>query len=821
MKKLVFLILLINHFLVAYDQIIKNTSPQLIEKVYLHTDRTYYYPGDYIWFKAYLIDAFNGMLTDHSENLHVELISPPEEIISGRIIKLQGGLGNGDFKLPGNLSPGRYRLRAYTNYMRNYSDLIFFNKEINIITSSAGSPEPGESKKGEQGSIELDFFPESGSLVDNVPSVVAFKAVDAEAKGCDVTGTVYSSSGEMVTMFRSVHLGMGSFELKPVPGLSYYAVVKDTNNTEIRSELPKSFSSGVTLSASVINDKELSVIVRTNDQTLPIVKGKDLLLAVLVRKEVVKTIIIRINSLSNNLILPADDLPDGIVMLTLMTQENLPLAERLIFIQHEHNLNVNIQPDKTVYKQRDPVSVRVSISGDSIDQQTAFLSFTAAESNFTDNIKEYRTTIASWFFLESDIRGTVEGPSYYFDTSNPGRLKDLDLLLLTQGWRDFSWKTDTTEYFSPETGFFVSGRLRKINRDKPLTDPKIHITIFQEDNIINETIPTDSSGRFYLGNIDISGDARIVASSVDRNGNPNGLLLLDSMNYIPAEISGYLPASGIVKKEDAMTFIQEEAVREKEFLMTQEYETKESVRKKYKLTDTIPIAEVTITAQKPKDIQVAKIESIRSIYGGEPDNEVIVTAAMESLHAPELLIGTPGVYVTGQAGSYSILFHREMAFGGMSKIKPLLVVDGIKHDLSYLNLLPVSIIDRIDVLKSIGKTAVYGLDGSNGVISVITRSGNRMTKESESVKHTVNTRFSGYDSPRNFYSPRHDPATRSYSPDLRTTLFWKPDISLQTGKELLLNYFNADNSSEIRIIVEGITSTGIPVTSTAEYQITD
>ena len=138
-----------------------------------------------------------------------------------------------------------------------------------------------------------------------------------------------------------------------------------------------------------------------------------------------------------------------------------------------------------------------------------------------------------------------------------------------------------------------------------------------------------------------------------------------------------------------------------------------------------------------------------------------------------------------------------------------------------LSILPVSMIDRIDVLKSIGKTAVYGLDGNFGVISVITRSGNRLNKYYEPAKYTVNTRFSGYDSPRIFYSPRHDPAQPSFNPDLRNTLFWKPDLSLQSGKELLLNYFNADNSSAIRIIVEGITSTGIPVTSTAEYQITD
>ena len=114
-------------------------SLKIIEKVYLHTDRTYYYPGNDIWFKAYLIDAYDRSLSDLSRNLHVELISPSGGIISDRIIRLDGGLGNGDFRLPDSLSSGRYRLRAYTNYMRNFSDQIFFNKEINIIASASAT----------------------------------------------------------------------------------------------------------------------------------------------------------------------------------------------------------------------------------------------------------------------------------------------------------------------------------------------------------------------------------------------------------------------------------------------------------------------------------------------------------------------------------------------------------------------------------------------------------------------------------------------------------------------------------------------------------
>ena len=114
----------------AYD------SLRVIEKVYLHIDRESYYPGDDIWFKAYLIDATDRLLTNNSMNLHVELISPDLKIIDSHVVRLDNGLGNGDFHLSEKIQSGRYRLRAYTNYMRNFGDQLFFTKEITIINSS-------------------------------------------------------------------------------------------------------------------------------------------------------------------------------------------------------------------------------------------------------------------------------------------------------------------------------------------------------------------------------------------------------------------------------------------------------------------------------------------------------------------------------------------------------------------------------------------------------------------------------------------------------------------------------------------------------------
>jgi len=193
----------------AYD------SLRVIEKVYLHVDRDSYFAGEDIWFKAYLIDALDRLLTNHSSNLHVDLISPSSKIISGRIIRLEGGLGNGDFKLPDDLRSGRYKLRAYTNYMRNFSDSLFFSKEIIVINSNDEKDKISDEVKYVENKIRLCFFPEGGSLVDNVSSIVAFKATNSLGKGCDISGKIYSSNGDLITTFISTHLGMGSFFLRP------------------------------------------------------------------------------------------------------------------------------------------------------------------------------------------------------------------------------------------------------------------------------------------------------------------------------------------------------------------------------------------------------------------------------------------------------------------------------------------------------------------------------------------------------------------------------------------------------------------------------
>ncbi len=820
MRKTILLLITINFFISGYSQMIKDTlqtnktyslrmlgqtnkdSSVFIEKVYMYTDRSYYYPGDDIWFKAYLIDAMDHLLTDHSSNLHVELISPSLKIISVRIIRLDSGLGNGDFKLPDSIKSGRYKLRAYTNYMRNFSEQLFFTKTINVINPNDKQNGIPDTIKYVENNNRISFFPEGGSLVDNVSSIVAFKAENSLGKGCDVTGKIYSSAGDLITTFRSIHLGMGTFFLRPIPGLSYYSIFRGADSIDVRTELPKSFSAGVILGVLINENNEFLITTKTNTKTLSLISEQDLLLTFSRQKEIIKTMRFKVNAPVTNFILPTDDLPDGILMLTLTTPEDLPLSERLVYIQRDTTSKIIIETDKLLYSKREPVSLKISLSGDSTVERKGNVSLAVVNKSLTENTSPFPRTISSWFLLESDVRGIVEDPSYYFDPSNPDRFRDLDLLLRTQGWRDFAWKYEKT-YFPPENGFTVSGRLRRYYVNKAIEGSRVSIGIFGNKSSFLTSVPVDSTGRFSLSGIDITGEARLIVTGIGKKNRMQGELYLDSVLYMSPKVSDSLsPVSILVEKKWSS--------------LKNYYEINEALKKKYKLSDTINLGEVNIIAERHKDIQTVKIESSRVMYG-KPDNEVKITQDMMSYpYLMDILRGhVAGVVVTGSYPNYQIIIR---GLGSINETgPPLVLVDGNPASLDDLVTMPIPAVDRIDVLKSVGSASIFGMRGSNGVINIITRAGGWAYVP---VKYSVNHRFSGYSASRIFYSPQHlSDSDSAYEPDLRSTLFWQPDIILEGNKKTILNFYNGDNLSIIDIIAEGITTTGVPVTGKTEYEI--
>ncbi len=120
------------------DRFQKYQDDYVQEKVYLHTDKPYYAAGEEIWFKTYVLNAKTMGASFKSNLLYVELLDTDNKLKKRIKIALSAGTGWGNFSLADTLRDGNYRIRAYTNWMRNFDAGFYYDhtfKVGNIRTS--------------------------------------------------------------------------------------------------------------------------------------------------------------------------------------------------------------------------------------------------------------------------------------------------------------------------------------------------------------------------------------------------------------------------------------------------------------------------------------------------------------------------------------------------------------------------------------------------------------------------------------------------------------------------------------------------------------
>lgn len=107
-------------------------ASRLEEKIYIHMDKPYYYPGEMMWFKAYFNYRYPEKRDSMSRTMYVELISPHKKIVKSQIVRVDNGFAHSNWVVTDTLSAGTYWLRAYTNLNRNF-DKDYFVKPIPIL----------------------------------------------------------------------------------------------------------------------------------------------------------------------------------------------------------------------------------------------------------------------------------------------------------------------------------------------------------------------------------------------------------------------------------------------------------------------------------------------------------------------------------------------------------------------------------------------------------------------------------------------------------------------------------------------------------------
>jgi hypothetical protein len=776
----------------------KRKSPD-IEKIYLHTDRSTYFVGEDLWYKAYNVRAFNNVLFDNSNILYVELISPDSKIVARKKTNLEMGLGRGDFILADSLGvkPGRYQIRAYTNWDRNFGEDFVFKKDIEIFDVFNEAPKPSVVQSntavinavttGVQNTVKVDFFPEGGSLLENVASIVGFKAVDSNGNPIDVKGEVYDSDNELVTSFASPHDGMGRFQIIPIGGKQYYAKIKTPAGAELRVEVPKASKQGYLLSFRAFRGKNI-ISINTNPETLS--KNPNAVLTVVCKAKGISYLETpqTLTETSLSFELAKDKTPEGISQITLYDSNSKPQSERLVYIEKERDFDVKIVTDKANYMPNEKATINVSSISKTGLAKSASFSLSVTDMNGAVEDKDFSTNICSYFLMESDIRGKIYNPAYYFDTSNLKRLEHLDDLLLTQGWRDFLWKTDPIATdninYTAEKGITISGKVKQLLGDKPLVNNNMTLALMNKKhfNFFNAT--TDADGVYKFENLMFSGKTTMYLNSRNEKGKFRGEIMPFPIEQPPINVS--------FKSE---TGSWSEATKG----------IVETVFKKFTAFGVKPeniLNEVTVSAKK---------KSGRPSMLGLPELSYVAdggTARFTDIY--QLIEQTiPGTTVDGD----SVRFTRYE--GG-----PLFIIDGTevidKLQVGYI--LPADVV-KIDAVRGTQATTFYGNAAANGVIA-ITTNGNSGKSKKETF-HSIKQDLEGFYTARVFYVPNPE----KLNPDLdsqtsvRNTLYWNPFVHPDKTGNVSVSYFNTKVETKVKVALEGITGNGIPVVEKAYYTI--
>ena len=199
------------------------------EKIFVHTDKSTYLPGEIIWFKIYNVDAGVHKPISLSKVVYIDVLDHGQNAVLQAKIAMKNGVGSGSLYIPVSLNSGNYRLRGYTNWMKNFSPDYYFDKTILIVNPLRT---PDAVARQTQAGYDVQFFPEGGNLISGITSKIAFKVTTPNGAGLDTyKGFIVDGHNDTVARFEPLKFGIGSFIFSPVVNNTYKAIIKTARVT--------------------------------------------------------------------------------------------------------------------------------------------------------------------------------------------------------------------------------------------------------------------------------------------------------------------------------------------------------------------------------------------------------------------------------------------------------------------------------------------------------------------------------------------------------------------------------------------------------------
>lgn len=787
------------------------------EKLYLQLDKPYYCAGETVWFKGYLLNAVTLSYPRPTRFIYVELVDKRDSVLRRiKVIENWNGFHN-NLNLPRNLPSGHYLLRGYTQWMQNEDEAFFFKKVIPIVnpaphaiadTLSDGSSPVKTLSSTEhpitttdlqqttvhtsetadnQDDFDIQFFPEGGHLLPLGAQVVAFKAIGTDGLSVEVTGKVFDSAGRFVTELASIHKGMGRFSLTPQYGQRYYAEVTAQNGTIRKVELPEVERSGCSL--TVANWRRLLCYMSATPDLDP----ERLAIMILCRGKILASEEFRKNEWFKEI--DTDYLLPGICHILVVDRvAKIPLADRLFFIRDKQPARVSVAASRKHIAARKEIALDITITN---------YRGVPAEGRFAVSVTDHdlvrqepwEENIQSYLLMSSDLKGHIEDPAYYFKDNDPQTDYKLDLLMLTQGWTRFDIKKVLLDIYPehphpPEVTQKFTGTISGLS-GKQVKDVSLVFSILRYN--YSKRFHLKDSCRFSYTAI-IPDSTVFMVQALNKKERMRGIQLTMDQDTFPA-VRNAVPSCLYTTSNEVAAAMQSYADNYRQLTIPVKQEP------------TLP--KLLAASAPPAVVRALTVPKERRFFGlnantttPEHLSAYNASTALDALKEG-ILPGVSLKYTTDANGK------RHRYLDCLGKPIGLILIDSMPYaadndGIELLNTLHVSMIESAGaIMAGDPQLKVYHLQGVSGLLLVRMKSGEALAQPIAPLPSMLMFAPFGFKQETEFYSPKYETAQQKNDlvPDLRTTLYWNPEIHASGT----VSFYTGDRPAVYDVILEGVT----------------
>nr|MCR4835684.1 hypothetical protein [Bacteroidaceae bacterium] len=372
--------------------------------------------------------------------------------------------------------------------------------------------------------FDVKFYPEGGYMLAGHKCRIAWEATNQQLERLNVSG-VLLEDGEPIDSVRPVHAGRGLITLNVKHGRKY-KVRFEFGKEKFTFDLPKPLEQGVALHVSQDSDAVRISVRRELPKNLPLVlnvycRGKKLFTKPPFKGDLEEPVEVFPKYLN-----------EGVHQVVVCDTSGNVYADRLFFVNKCYDSKAKVMVGGIANRPYRPLEkIRLNLiatdpKGHPLKNQTfsvsvrdeAQLDPTFATGNILTNL-----------LLESDLKGFVENPDYYFEADDEKHRQALDVLMLVQGWRRYDWKSiEKPETFAvdylPEQKMVIYGDtypLRKELKDLFRKDKRkiqVSCSLLNLNDDLKEgdyysfkgAVEADSLGRFQIAYDPFYGNVRLA-----------------------------------------------------------------------------------------------------------------------------------------------------------------------------------------------------------------------------------------------------------------------------------------------------------------------